>query len=335
MTIIRRLKPFGTFLFFSWTALAQTSASLAGADYAKPGPFLVAPGQIMNFFFRGISSSAGGIARSADAAGVPLPTKLAGLALSVSQPGLDASLAVPILSVRQERECDGDSAECLLTSIRAQVPFELAASTTPRLGAQGSKAPDAQLTVEEDGRPSRSFLLRPVSENGHVLTSCDLAADANPESVCTRAAYHADGSRVDLDRPAVRGESIVVYAYGLGQTVPAAKSGEPSAAGLSVMDNPQSPRVFVTVHDQFLNVSGSTPRAFLSEPYNLPPARIDFAGLTPGQIGVYQINVPIPSTFQVPVPCGPDASIGAVRSNGFLQVTTAQGTENVPICVWP
>jgi hypothetical protein len=93
--------------------------------------------------------------------------------------------------------------------------------------------------------------------------------------------------------------------------------------------------MFVTLQDSVLNSVPSLPRAIIAEPYNMPWAQVDFAGLTPGQVGMYQVNVPIPMSFQVPVRCGPDPSVGAIRSNGFLQLTTAQGTEGIPICVAP
>jgi hypothetical protein len=238
------------------------------------------------------------------------------------------------LAVRQDQECDTGSAQCLITSVRVQIPFELPASTYPRLGPKGIMVSDAELTLMEDGKPSRSFRLRPVSENGHVVTSCDLIGDTNPGSVCSRVAYHSDGRAVDMNAPAARGETITLFAYGLGQTTPPAATGIASGTGLSVVDS-QPPRLIVTVRDNLLNAPSNSPRAFASEPYNLPWAQVDFAGLAPGQVGLYQINVPVPLTFEVPVPCGPDPSISGVRSNGLLQLTTAQGTENIPICVAP
>ena len=318
----------------SLSGFAQSSASLLGASYAKPSPFLVAPGQIVTLFFRGVGPQANGSTRLDDARAIPLPETLAGLSLKISQSGAAAPLPVPIVSVRQETECDTASSECYLTAVRVQIPFELAASTTPRLGAGGVKAPDAELALIVDGKASRTFLLRPVSENGHVLTSCDLAGDTNPDSVSNHTAYHADGRPVNMDAPAALGETILIYAFGLGQTTPAARTAEASGTGLSVLD-PLQPRLIVTLQDSLLNASPAVPRAVVAEPYNLPRAKIDFAGLAPGQIGVYQINIPIPTSFQVPVRCGPDASIGSIRSNGLLQLTTAQGTENVPICVAP
>ena len=313
---------------------AQTSASALGAGYAKPSAFIVAPGQIVTFFFRGVGTLPGGTLRTDDAKTQPLPETLGGLSLKIAQPGIASPLGVPIASVRQDKECDTVSSECYVTSVRVQIPFELAASTTPRLGKAGVKAPDAELTLVEDGKASRTFLLRPVSENGHVLNSCDLAGDTDPDSICSRVAYHADGRPVNMDAPAALGETILIYAFGLGQTTPPARTGAVSGTGLTVQD-PQQPPVIVTVQDRFLNASPSLPRAASSDPYNSPFATLDFAGLAPGQVGVYQINVPVPVSFQVPVRCGPNTSGEPVRSNGLLMVTTAQGTENVPICVAP
>jgi len=319
-------------LFGSPAIFSQTSASLTGVGYSKPAPFLVAPGQIVTLSLRGVTPLPDGSLRTADAGSLPLPGTLAGLSATLTQPGLDSALAVPMLAVHQEKDCGTSSPQCYLTTVRVQIPFELPASTTPRLGDKGVKVPDAELVLQEDGNVSRTFPLRPVSENGHVLTSCDLANDLNPDSVCSRVAYHADGRTVNLDNPAERGETISVFAYGLGQTTPAARTGDVAGAGLSTVD-PVQPRMFVTLTDRFLNSSPSLPRTQSADPYNQPFAEISFAGLAPGQVGVYQINVPIPRSFLVPVACGPDANVGAIRSNGILQVTTAQGTENIPICV--
>jgi len=279
-------------LLVSIPALSQSSASLLNAGYAKPAPFLVAPGQLMTLFFRDLG---------------PISTP----SLTISQSG--ATLKVPILSTTQDNE---------VTALRVQIPFELLASTTPRLGPKGVHVPDVQLTLLQNGQPSRTFPLRPVSENGHVLTSCDLSGDTNPDAVCTRTAYHADGRPVSPELPAAKGETVIVYAYGLGPT---------NAAG-SVLD-PQEPRLLVTVQDQFLNANPAVPRNFVAEAFNLPAARMEYAGLAPGQIGLYQLNIVVPATFEAPFRCGPDEAIGTITANGHFWVTTAQGSELVPLCV--
>jgi hypothetical protein len=52
--------------------------------------------------------------------------------------------------------------------------------------------------------------------------------------------------------------------------------------------------------------------------------------LTPGQTGLYQLNIRVPETFEPKLPCGPEVS-----SNAVAWVTTALGSELVPFCVAP
>ncbi len=299
---------------------------MTAAGYAKPAPFLVAPGQLMTFFFRGIAPLPDGSPRSANAQTTPLPDVLAGLSLTLSQPGQEGPLHVPLVSVRQDKECDAATPACYLTSIRLQVPYEIAASTP---GSSGVNAPDAQAVITVDGQASRSFTIRPVSANGHVLTSCDISGETNPDAVCERVAYHNDGRPVNASAPASKGESIVIFAFGLGRTTPPAETGKSAAAG-AVIDPDQ---LIVTLKDNFANAVSSLPRRFDSDPYNSPRAKTGFAGLAPGQIGLYQINVPIPSSFDTTLVCTTGGPQPLIHSNGILEVTTPQGTENVPICV--
>ena len=80
---------------------------------------------------------------------------------------------------------------------------------------------------------------------------------------------------------------MVIYAFGLGQTTPAVKTGEATPATA-----PNLLTTTVTVDFDF------RPNATASHPYNNPgttanpgPILPIFAGLTPGQVGLYQINI--------------------------------------------
>jgi uncharacterized protein (TIGR03437 family) len=75
---------------------------------------------------------------------------------------------------------------------------------------------------------------------------------------------------VDASNPAKAGDVVVVYCTGLGATNPAARSGE--AAPTSPLAKVVTP-VTVTIGGQ--------------------PAAVQFAGLTPGLVGLYQVNVQI------------------------------------------
>jgi len=77
---------------------------------------------------------------------------------------------------------------------------------------------------------------------------------------------------VDAANPAKAGDVVVVYCTGLGATNPAVRSGE--AAPASPLAHVVTP-VTVTIGGQ--------------------PAAVQYAGLTPGFVGLYQVNVQIPS----------------------------------------
>ena len=91
-----------------------------------------------------------------------------------------------------------------------------------------------------------------------------------PENVV--AAQHANFDTITPALPARPGEAIIVYALGLGQTDPPARSGTAS---------PSNP-----------------PARALSQPtvtIGGKPAEIIFAGLTPGFVGLHQINLFVPA----------------------------------------
>ena len=105
-------------------------------------------------------------------------------------------------------------------------------------------------------------------------------------------ATHADNSLLTTESPARGGETIVIYATGLGKT----------------LKNP---------------ATGEIP-VYLSEIINLAGLKvsvggtIDYAGLTPGSVGLYQINLVLP-----PNP-GPDpeirVSVGSFSSPSGLKL---------------
>jgi uncharacterized protein (TIGR03437 family) len=81
---------------------------------------------------------------------------------------------------------------------------------------------------------------------------------------------------VDAANPAKAGDVVVVYCTGLGATDPAVRSGE--AAPASPLAKVTTP-VSVTIGGQ--------------------PAVVHYAGLTPGLVGLYQVNVQIPAGVAV------------------------------------
>jgi adhesin/invasin len=98
----------------------------------------------------------------------------------------------------------------------------------------------------------------------------------NPGTVAfsdgTLVAQHADYTLVSSSHPASPGEPLTIYLVGMGATNPSVQSGTaaPSAPLATVPS-----KIVVTVDGQ--------------------PASVTFAGLTPGGVGLYQINFAVPA----------------------------------------
>ena len=117
-----------------------------------------------------------------------------------------------------------------------------------------------------------------------------------PLDPTTAIATRADGSLVSWEEPAHPGEIVVLYATGLGPTRPNPPYGQvPAAAAL------------IERLDEF---------AILLDGAAVDPARIAYAGQTPGFAGLYQINLVLPeatpSDPEVRIAVGDDISPGGV-----------------------
>ena len=298
----------------AWSVSAQNTATLVSAGYSAPtAPIPVAPGQVVTLFFRGVGPLADGSLRSGEAKTVPLPTALGGFSAHISQLGTN----IPIFSVRQENECQGVQADlvCLLTSLRVEMPFEF--------------SPVMDLVLDVDGKPGRSFRLEQIGENAHVLTSCDLSWDTNWTSSCARLAFHADGSAVSSKSPARAGETLIIYLWGLGQTSPRVQTGQPSPRGAVIPQFPGVTALRVRFLDQPLVFLTARPAFYSQDDANDPGVAVGFAGLTPEQIGLYQINVAVPQSLHPTTQCGAKVVSGgtvpggdAIVANTVVHVTT-------------
>jgi uncharacterized protein (TIGR03437 family) len=122
---------------------------------------------------------------------------------------------------------------------------------------------------------NRSFVALVISNGLPSLPQEINLVSATPGTAATPdgrlIAQHADFSLVDSSRPARPGEDIAVYLVGLGATTPPVPSGSPA---------PANPLARVTANVT-VTVDGQS-------------ADVGFAGLTPGAIGLYQINFRVP-----------------------------------------
>ncbi len=290
----------------------QTGPTLIGPRESA-GWFVIAPGQVITLEVFGLKTVL-----------LSNPPIITNLSVTVNQDlGKGVSLSAPVLNVSQKvLGCSSDplNPECLLTLVTVQMPFELAYSTDshqPNIGTQ--------IVISENGAPSKAFIAGVIGDNIHILKVC---GNGNPSGSIS-CVTHADGTVISPYSPAKAGETVVVYAYGLGKTNPPVKTGAitPDSAPTVVPTYNSLPVSF-----QFDFTPNARP--YQEAPYSTWRGSVrdglpEFAGLTPGFVGLYQINIKLPEKFP-PVPaCG-----GSVTSNLMINIAIAS-SDGAPICVQP
>jgi uncharacterized protein (TIGR03437 family) len=201
------------------------------ANYA-PGPTPAAAGSILSLFGASLAN------QSEVASAVPLPAELDGIKVLVG--GIEA----PLLSVTADAAPGSDQ-------INFQLPVEAGAWTY------------ADVVVVNNGVFSDP-------EGIAIAASIPSVFTLNQRGTGPAAALHANFSLVGGSAPARAGETISLYATGLGAVQPPVSTGQ-AARSLST--------VIGTVE---VRIGGR-------------PATVAFAGLAPGFVGLYQINVVVPA----------------------------------------
>ncbi len=314
-------------------ALGQSGISLAGSDYSAPSALSVAPGQIITLRVIGLKTILPTNA-PVRAASVPLPRSLAGISAVLTQTGPALTEQLPFFAVQQFNQCGGAdsnamSPDCIVTALTVQVPFDIAVpALDPSTGAVlSSPGQSTAISISEAGGSSKSFAVQPLPFNAHILTSCDLILGGSPPppptsavSACQPIVTHADGSPITFANQAKVNEILVMYAVGLGVTIPPGVTGEASKL--------QPP-----LQIPALNASGYVISYYNHGRFPGIETGTFFSGLAPGLVGVYQLN------FQVAQPLyyesmdcsfynGPDVTFGIESS-----LTPFVSTNTATICV--
>lgn len=266
---------------------AQTSGGVIslGTPYPK---VTISPGQIAALSFTGASTilpldsqlQIGLI----QASKLPLPTSLGGFSATINQ-GPNGYLAtLPLFSVSQSNICDPPETApaCVLTLMKVQIPVDLEISPFP-IGP--GQATFIQVSDQAAILWQLYVALDPVKV--HILTACDSVPSElspggriNSSSACNPIITHADGTPASpfsgaAGKPAHPGETLVLYATGLGATSPPVPAGTAS---------PSPPAVSARHFSLIFN-------------YDCPAiqtATPSFVGLTPGLVGLYQVNFTVP-----------------------------------------
>jgi hypothetical protein len=199
-----------------------------------------------------------------------------------------------------------------------QIPFEL-----PYLDPVGGLI-DTEVVVSESGSVSKGFRVFPVADNMHILNTCDSFPPVSSTTAsCRPVVTHGDGTLVTADSPAKAGEAIVVWAFGMG------KAQIPIQTGVATPPPPQWAPINAMepnglLFDLSTNAAPKTPLY----PYPVHPPSADGRSLTPGYVGLYQINVTIPKDLVTSFACG-----GAFQSNLTIDIGLMLSFDGAPICV--
>ena len=146
---------------------------------------------------------------------------------------------------------------------------EIAGIPTPLMYVSSTQI-NLQVPFEVAGLASASVRVR---RSGTLAEAILPVADASPGifgSLRQAAILNEDGTLNNSDQPALRGHVITVFATGQGMVEPALATNR--VAPLSPLC--RSPNVKATIGDQ--------------------PARVDFAGMAPGFVGLWQLNIVVP-----------------------------------------
>jgi minor extracellular serine protease Vpr len=172
--------------------------------------------------------------------------------------------------------------------INVQVPWELAGSTSAiiKVTLSNSSSYFARADNSNLGTNQSQTVTIPIGQySPGFFGPTDTAAAIGP------------GGVVNASNPVARGAVVSLYVNGLGAVTPSVPSGDPASS--TVLTPTQATPI--------VNIGGQ-------------PATVQFSGLAPGFVSLYQVNVFVPqgvSTGQVPV----TLSIGSISAKGsFLYV---------------
>jgi uncharacterized protein (TIGR03437 family) len=205
-----------------------------------------------------------------------------------------------IISIYGSNLANGTAA---VTSSTGILPISLGGVTVYISGKPGSifyispKQVNVLIPYNLSAGPSSVVILRDGTAGPAVPIVLTATAPGLFElGATTILATHADGSLITASSPAVAGEVVIIYAVGLGPTIPEQNDGE------------VPPRSAVIANFASMNV--------LLNGAPVVHSAIQYAGITPGCAGLYQINLllptPLPSNPEVRVQIGDQISPAAM-----------------------
>lgn len=304
---------------FSRGLYAQT---LFGPTYAPPG-LRVSPGQIVTVFLSGHRTA---VSAELIPQGKAADTILGAFRVTLRQGPPERETPVPLLSIKPYSSCGQSSIACLdrpTLGITMQVPYEATPNFSTIALPITSGGTTTVLSVYENGEKILDQQLNAIQRDAiHIITGCDganpfLPIGINRDARCWPLATISDGSLLRFGQNVREGDVVILYAYGFGTDT----FGVTGAVAPTPAENS-------TVDAQIDFGVGLGPRVERSRPIGgeRNPAVL-YAGLSPGSIGLYQINIRIPT-----VPDNLPECIGNVTSNLTITLMGFQSLDGVRLC---
>jgi uncharacterized protein (TIGR03437 family) len=259
-----------TFLTVTGLALAQPTvpagAVVNGASFVNGLP--VAPGSLISIFGTGLA------ARPAAADTVPLSTTLGGVTVEF-QTAAGTNIKAPLLYVQSDQ-------------VNAIVPWDL---------LLGEKAATVNVVVTNGSQSSAPVAVKAAEFSPAIFAIGTLAAAQNTDGSLAQPDGSIPGRTT---HPAKIGDTVVIYATGLGPVFPAVADGAKPPDG-TLVNSLHKPGVLFKGHS----------------------AEISFSGLSPQFVGVYQLNVIVPDVVpgdKIPL----QLVLGGVASPSAITIAVTQ-----------
>jgi len=180
------------------------------------------------------------------------------------------------------------------------------------------------LRISQNGTPAGAVALSPVSDNLHVLNTCDdaqvyfSAAISVPQDVCAPAVM-VGGAFNSLYNLAHGGDELAVWLYGMGAI---------TAPGPNCCASPDQLAQPIASFQLNFDFRPKAPASPVVPGFGLTSAPL-FAAYVGG--GQYQVNFAVPA-----IPAGPPACDGVkIKSNLTVTLTGPNSSDAAQICVAP
>jgi hypothetical protein len=286
---------FAVMLLFTCSGLlirAQVTGMVVGTGYVwRPLTPAYAPGQLATFYVYGLKATVP-FRSPVVADRLPLPSSLQGISVAMPSPTGDGEMALPILGLVSGGACnwqDEPGGNCgTLIAVTVQIPYGLPTSTPTFDHGAG-------IQVRENGTTVASIGFTLFYGQPHIITSHDsisiFDSALRNSGILFPVVRHQDGSLVHEFNPAKPGETLSMWAVGLGYGL-GPKAGEPSPEGIT------SPGLGIRFDFGYM----VPPKRPLFVSGQVPTEGLLWAGLVPGQVGVSQINFRVPSEIPADLP---------------------------------